>query len=122
MRINKILLVSSIILIVLLSLQQWLIYSNSKDEDIEVSNYKLLQSLNSLENEFDLLKISLDSVQEVIDTNKVKVIEVERKYETIRNHIIIQSMDSDCITFANYISNYKRRLSDSTNSRAIKNY
>lgn len=85
----------------------------------DITNYELLQSIDSLRTKVDSLKNHRDSLQSVVDTNKVKVIEIEKRYETIRNRIITQSVDSDCITFANYLSNYQR-LSSGNNSTTTK--
>ena len=87
----------------------------------DITNYELLQSIDSLRTKVDSLKNHRDSLQSIVDTSKVKVIELEKRYETIRDRIITQSVDSDCITFANYISNYQR-LPSSNNSTAVKDY
>lgn len=108
MRIKVVIAVAIISIILLLLLQQNLIRNQPKT----VSNEELLQSLS---NKIDSIKEYRDSLQIVVDTSKVKIIEIEKRYETVRDRIISQSVDSDCITFANYISNYSG-LSDNNNS------
>ena len=102
----------------LLVLQQIAINNQLRNHP-EVSNYELLRSIDSLKTKIDSLKNYRDSLQAVVDTNKVKIIEVEKRYETIRDRIINQSVDSDCVTFSNYISNYQG-LPSSYNSTTIK--
>ena len=112
---NKIVIGIIIVVVVLLGLQQWLIFNKPP----EVTNVELLQSLDSLNSKINNLNFTRDSLKAVIDTNKVQIINVEKRYETIRDRIINQSVDSDCVTFSNYISNYQG-LPSSYNSATIK--
>jgi len=114
---NKIVIgVIVVIIIILLGLQQWVIYNRVP----EVPNSELLRSLDSLKSQIDSLNFTRDSLRTVIDTNKVQIIEIEKRYETIRDRIINQSVDSDCITFSNYLSSYQR-LSSLNNASTAKN-
>lgn len=70
-------------------------------------NDELLQSIDSLKIKIDALENYRTDLQSIVDTTKVKIVEVEKRYETVRDRIITQSVDSDCITFSNYLSNYK---------------
>lgn len=108
--------ICTIIVIALLALQQVSIRNNNN------STNDLINSINKLSNKLDSINDLKDSLIIRIDTTKVKIIELEKRYETIRDSIVTQSVDSDCITFSNYVSNYNNRLSSSNNSSAIKNY
>ena len=108
-----------VIFLILMILQQWLIRKSLEEQDFEVSNQELMQSINSLNDKIDSLKISRDSLQAIVDTSKVQIINIEKRYETIHDRIITQSVDSDCILFARYISNNQGLLSNN-NSTAIK--
>ena len=105
---------ASLIIISLLVIQCIFI---SKQKSKEVDYVKLIDSINI---KIDSLQNKRDSLILIVDTNKVKIIEVEKRYETIRDRIITQSVDSDCITFSNYLSNYQR-LSGNNNSTTVKN-
>lgn len=111
----------AIFVVILIASQQYLIYRQLKDTLPEVSNYELLQSIDSLKTKIDSLKDYRDSLRSVIDTNKVKIVEVEKRYETIRDRIITQSVDSDCTTFSNYLSNYQGLSSNNHFSAAKDN-
>lgn len=89
---------------------------SSPNKDLK---YELVQSIDSLRIKIDSLSNYRSSLKTIVDTNKVRIIEVEKRYETIRNHIITQSVDSDCITFSNYLSNYQR-FSSVDNSSTIE--
>ena len=106
MKSKTVILIAALCLIALLAFQQYLIHKRLK-EIPEISNYELLRSIDSLKTKIDSLKDYRDSLQAVVDTNKVKIVEVEKRYETIRDRIITQSVDSDCIMFSKYLSNYQ---------------
>ena len=108
-----------VIFLILMILQQWLIRKSLEEQDFEVSNQELMQSINSLNDKIDSLKISRDSLQAIVDTSKVQIKKKKKRYETIHDRIITQSIDSDCILFARYISNNQGLLSNN-NSTAIK--
>ena len=114
MKVKVIVVVAVIGVVILLFLQHNLI----RNRKIDISNEELLQSLN---NKIDSLTNYKDSLKIIVDTNKVKIIEIEKKYETIRDRISTQSVDSDCITFSNYISNYQGLVSSNNSSTAESN-
>lgn len=114
MKVKIVVVVSIVCVVILLFLQQNLI----RNRTIDISNEELLQSINA---RIDSLENYRDSLKIVIDTNKVKIIEVEKQYETIRDRIITQSVDSDCITFSNYVSNYQGLISNNNSSTAESN-
>lgn len=108
-------------LLILLGVQQYIIWTNYKASPPQISNYELLKSIDSIRADIRTLQLSRDSLQEIIDTSKVQIINIENRYETIRDHIIHQSVDSDCIVFAKYISSHKGLLSSSNASTAENN-
>ena len=56
------------------------------------------------------------------DTTEVKIVELEKRYETTRDSIITQSVNADCVVFSEYISDYKNRLSSNNNLGATQDY
>lgn len=113
-----------IVVVILILLTVGLLYIQYKAvknslESKHNNEEELLHTVEVLNSKIDSLKDYRDSLKIVIDTNKVKIIEVEKRYETIRDRIITQSVDSDCITFSNYISNYQGFISNN-NSSTIK--
>ena len=78
-------------------------------------NTELVNSIKELSIKVDSISSIRDSLIIRVDTNKVKIIELEKIYEKTRDSIVTQSVDSDCITFSKYISNYKNRLSSNNN-------
>lgn len=106
---NIIILVAVVIIISLLCIQQYLINTNPpKDKD-------LVESIQSLESKLDSIKHVRDSLVIITDTNRVKIIELEKRHETIRDSIITQSTDADCISFSEYLSKYNLRLPSNNN-------
>ena len=107
-------------LVVLLVIQQIVIRNNiDKEED---ANTELVNSIKELSSKLDSLESIKDSVIFRIDTTKVKIIELEKRYETTRDSIVTQSVDADCVTFSEYISNYKHRLSSNNNFGTTQDY
>ena len=105
--------VLSIFIILLLSLlvvQQYEIRKHYNKED----------RIDLLLKKVDSLIHKKDSLELIIDSTKVKIVEVSKHYEETRNNIIVQPVDSDVVMFSNYISEYYRRLNDLNKSYAIK--
>lgn len=67
-----------------------------------------------------VLQKQRDSLNVIDDSLHFNIITQENKYETIHNRIIGQSVDSDCLYFANYLSAKGQRLLDSNNCQATK--
>ena len=105
---NIIILVAVVIIISLLCIQQYLINTNPPKED-------LVESIKSLESKLDSIKHRRDSLVIITDTTRVKIIELERKHETIRDSIITQSVNADCSSFSEYLSKYNLRLPSNNN-------
>ena len=90
-------------------------------QQVAIRNTKIPNN-TELENSIKELSMKIDSIGEIrdsliirIDTTKVKIIELEKTYEKTRDSIVTQSVNSDCITFSEYISNYRDRLSSNNN-------
>lgn len=96
-----------LVIIILLGLQQYAIRINPPD-DIE-------GRLELIETKIDSISNIRDSLLIIVDTTKVKIIELERTHEKIRDSIIVQSVDDDCILFSKYISEYNNRLTNTNN-------
>ena len=61
-----------------------------------------------------------DSLNIVNDTIQYKIITLEKHYETIRNTITTQSINSDCVYFSDYLSKDSKRFSDTINIDTTK--
>lgn len=82
---------------------------------IESSEDKILGEIELLSNKVDSIKRANDSIKVIIDTTKVEIEHVYEKYIQVREHIITQSIDSDCVFFSNYLSNDSKRFIDTIN-------
>lgn len=94
-----------ILLIGFLVLQQLLIQDNCRNEKLENSVKELSLKIDSLSNVRDSLIIK-------IDNDKVKIVELERKYEANRDSIIIQSVNADWSQFTEYLSKHNGLLNN----------
>ena len=94
-----------ILLIGFLVLQQLLIQDNCRNEKLENSIKELSLKIDSLSNVRDSLIIK-------IDNDKVKIVELERKYEANRDSIIIQSVNADWSQFTEYLSKHNGLLNN----------
>ena len=113
MKLEKVVLwIVLIVIIVLLVIQQIAI---QKELNKPNTNSELENSIKELTLKIDSIGYIRDSLIIRVDTNKVKIIELEKIYEKTRDSIVTQSVDSDCITFSKYISDYKSRLSSNNN-------
>ena len=73
--------------------------SSYQSNDLEKSIKELSIKLDSLSNIRDSLIIK-------IDNDKIKIVELEKKYESTRDSIIIQSVSADWNQFTEYLSNH----------------
>lgn len=76
--------------------------------------------IDSINNKIDSIKNYREKLKSINDTNKVKIITLEKHYETIKNNIIKQCPDSDYVFFSNYTAKYRKQYS-SNNDSAVKN-
>lgn len=106
-----------LLILSLLVIQQ--IAIRDKKED---TNTELVNSINELSYKLDSINNIKDSVILRIDTTEVKIVELEKRYETTRDSIITQSVNADCVVFSEYISDYKNRLSSNNNLGATQDY
>lgn len=83
--------------------------------DVPSNEDKLLEEMELLSNKIDSIKRANDSIKIIIDTTEVEIEHVYEKYIQVREHIITQSVDSDCVFFSNYLSNDSKRFIDTIN-------
>jgi hypothetical protein len=86
----------------------------------QTTNEDIEKKIELLEKKIDSLSLKRDSIQSVIDTSKVKIVEIHEEYNKIRTNIIYQSVDSDYIQFAKYCADNKRLL-DINNTSGVEN-
>lgn len=89
---------------------------------VETEGERILKKIDSLTVKIDSIKRANDSIKLVIDTTEIQIKNVYNEYVEIRDHIIAQSPDSDCIFFSNYLSEDSRRYIDTINFEPIKAY
>jgi len=104
-----------ILTIGLLIAQHYAIRKNVPNTEDEV-----IKHITLLESKIDSIKSVRDSLIIVCDTTKVKIIELEKRHETIRDSIISQSVNSDCIVFSEYISKYNSGLISTNNTESTQ--
>ena len=75
----------------------------------------ILEKMELLNNKVDSIKRANDSIKVIIDTTEIEIEHVYEKYIQVREHIINQSVDSDCVFFSNYLSNDSKRFIDTIN-------
>lgn len=90
--------------------------------EIETSEDKILKKMELLSNKVDSIKRANDSIKVIIDTTEVEIEHVYEKYIQVREHIITQSIDSDCVFFSNYLSNNSKRFIDTINFVPTETY
>jgi hypothetical protein len=112
------------ILIVLLAvliggLYYWIVkYSPKIDSDETI----LIEKIDSLSTKLDSIHRANDSIKIIIDTTEVRIEHVYEKYIQIRDRIVDQSTDADCIFFADYLSEDSKRFIDTINFRPAEAY
>jgi arabinogalactan endo-1,4-beta-galactosidase len=89
---------------------------------IETPEDKILKEMELLSNKVDSIKRANDSIKVIIDTTEVEIEHVYEKYIQVRDRIIIQSVDSDCVFFSNYLSNDSKRFIDTINFVPAETY
>lgn len=83
---------------------------------------KLLKEMEVISNKVDSIKRANDSLKVIIDTTEVEIEHVYENYIQVREHIITQSIDSDCVFFSNYLSEDNRRFIDTIDFKTIETY
>lgn len=89
---------------------------------IKSDDEKILQEMKLLSIKIDSIKRANDSIRVIIDTTEVEIEHVYEKYIQVREHIITQSVDSDCVFFSNYLSNDSKRFIDTINFTTTETY
>ena len=100
------------LVVVIVCLYYWVVtYSPRVDDD----SSQLLEKMELLNNKVDSIKRANDSIRIIIDTTDVEIEHVYEKYIQVREHIVTQSVDSDCVFFSDYLSSNSRRFIDTIN-------
>ena len=87
---------------------------------IDTPEAKILRKIDSLTVKVDSIKRANDSIKVIIDTTEVEIEHVYEKYIQIRDRIVTQSVDSDCVFFSNYLSEDSKRFIDTINFEPVK--
>lgn len=66
------------------------------------TNEVIEKKIDVLEGKIDSLSFQRDSIRSIIDTSRVKIIEIHEEYNKIRTNIIYQPVDSDYVQFTKY--------------------
>ena len=93
-------------------LYYWVVTYSPRVED---NGSQLLEKMELLSTKVDSIRRANDSIRIIIDTTDVEIEHVYEKYIQVREHIITQSVDSDCVFFSNYLSNNSKRFIDTIN-------
>ena len=83
-------------------------------------NEELLEKIDSLYTKVDSIRRANDSIKVIIDTTEVEIEHVYEKYIQTYDRIVIQSVDSDCIFFSNYLSEDSKRFIDTINFKSAE--
>ena len=93
-----------VVVILLLGVQQYIIWTNEPKEDL------LMKKINQIELKLDSLNSKKDSIRIIIDSTNVKIINNEHHYkETITNILSNSDSINDAWT-KQYIDNYRKRF------------
>ena len=86
-----------------------------------VSNEDIERKIELLEKKIDSLSLVRDSIRSVIDTTKIKIIEIHEEYNKVRTNIIYQPVDSDYSQFTKYCADHEGLLNPNNTSAAENN-
>lgn len=109
----------SVVLLLFGCLYYWVVNFTPK---IETPEDKILKEIATLNNKVDSIRRANDSIKVIIDTTQVEIEHVYEKYIQVREHIINQSVDSDCVFFSDYLSKDSKRFIDTINFEPAKTY
>lgn len=82
----------------------------------------LMRKVDSLSFKMDSIRRANDSIRAIIDTTEIEIQHTYEKYIEIRDRISVQSMDSDCVFFSNYLSKDSQRFIDTINFTTTEAY
>lgn len=109
----------ALVAIVIGCLYYWVVaFSPSIDTDEK----KILRKIDSLNVKIDSVKRANDSIRIIIDTTEVEIEHVYEKYIQVHDHIVTQSVDSDCVFFSRYLSEDSKRYIDTINFESVEAY
>lgn len=97
----------------------WVVVSTPK---IVTPEEILLRKVDSLSAKIDSINRLNDSIKTIIDTTEIEIQHTYERYIEIRDRIIEQSVDSDCIFFSDYLSKDSQRFVDTINFEPVKAY
>lgn len=109
----------SVVLLLFGCLYYWVVNFTPK---IETPEDKILKEIATLNNKVDSIRRANDSIKVIIDTTQVEIEHVYEKYIQVREHIVTQSVDSDCVFFSDYLSKDSKRFIDTINFEPAKTY
>lgn len=116
MKDKTIFIIVSIILVILLVLQQWLIQDKQPD-----NNFNLIyEKLDRIEKRLDSLSNKKDSIRVIIETIDNKIIENQQHYEKVVNNIITQPSFMDSIYVIEYVDRFIESESFSNYMRSTR--
>jgi hypothetical protein len=90
--------------------------------DIKTPDDAIVEKIELLSNKVDSIRKANDSIRVIIDTTEIKIEHVYEKYIQVREHIITQSVDSDCVFFSDYLSSDSKRFIDTINFVPAETY
>ena len=96
-----------------------LYYVKSNSGNPPNTNEVIEKKIDILEGKIDSLSLQRDSIRSIIDTSRVKIIEIHEEYNKVRTNIIYQPVDSDYVQFSKYCSD-NRGLLDISNASTTK--
>lgn len=101
----------------IICLYYWAVNFSYEPEDSQI-----LRKIDSLTVKIDSIKRANDSIKVIIDTTEIEIEHVYEQYIQIHDHIVTQSVDSDCVFFSNYLSKDSERFIDTINFEPVKTH
>jgi hypothetical protein len=90
-------------------------------KDPPSSNSEVEKKIDLIERKIDSLSLKRDSIQSIIDTSRVKIIEIHEEYSKTHTNIVYQPVDSDYVQFAKYCSDNQGLLNPNYTTTAEDN-
>ena len=104
MKTNTFLTILTVFIVILMGVQQYIIWNNPKDEDI------ILKEIVKLESKIDILSTQQEELKKSITETEDSIIINEKQHEEIANYILINNDSVNRIFIDNYIKNYLERF------------
>lgn len=83
-------------------------------------NEVIEKKIDILEGKINSLSLQRDNIRSIIDTSRVKIVEIHEEYNKVRTNIIYQPVDSDYVQFTKYCADNEGLL-DINNTSATEN-